>query len=307
MHTSESRLWGNQLASALEGVVVSPRELDKGGHGSGHAGHAGRPGEVGGSEPGGVLIGRADAPDADDQFKFSGKARLDRPKGPHVDVEIGGRTRGRLEVHGMSEKGKTVKNKAVLRVGGSSIEVDHDELHAIRSKMRWVHTSTEKNVTEVSGKKIVRGGSVSVRIGERHVSIPVNAQSVASIDRAVHATKAKGYSLTAERHQDVAKAVHLMRTTNPVRVLKDKGFSKAGNFAAFHTHVEQHKDPDLRRMARAKQVGKGPRGKAAVESALKSLTEARAQARSSYAKLSGTQAVRHYKQAAILTTILGRK
>ena len=303
MKTNLSQMWGDQLAKALEGVTP----VEKGAPGSGHFGHAGRKGLVGGSEPGGVLVGRADADDADEQFKFSGNATLTRAKGHGVEVSIKGKSKGSLVVHGISDGGKTVKGKAVLALGNKSVEVDHDELHAIRSKMRWVQTANDKDIKEIGGRNVARGHSVEVKIGEKAVSIPVNAKSLDAVDRAVKATKMKGYSLAAEPHSLIAKAVRDMRSSNPVSVVKTRGFSKAGQFASFMTHVEQHSDADLKKMLRARQMGASPMQKAALDSVHKDLIAARATARANKTNLSGTQAARFYRQAATLVTVLGRK
>lgn len=302
MNTNLSKVWGDQLASALSGI-----KIEKGGDGSGHYGHAGRDGKVGGSEPGGVLVGRADSPDAHDQFKFSGKATLTRTRGGSVEVSIGGKAKGTLEIHGIAEKGRTLKGRTVLAMGGKNVEVDHDELHALRSKMHWVQTANANDVKEIAGKAVVRGQSVNVKIGEKSISIPVNAKTVEAVDKAVIATKMKGYSLAAEPHKDIAKAVREMRSSNPVSVVKAKGFSKAGQLASFMTHVEQHSDADLKKMLRTRQMGATPMQKAALDSVHKDLIEARATARSYATKLSGTQAAGYYRQAATLVTVLGRK
>ncbi len=303
--TTLSGFWGDQLAKALEGVKVEP--VEKGGTGSGHFGHAGRHGEVGGSEPGGVLVGRADVPEASDQFKFSGKARLDRTRGPHVEVSLGGKVKGTLEIHGQSENGRTLKGKAFVKVGSSSILMTHDELHTLRSKMHWVQTANEKDVKSIKGRDVARGSSITIKVGDSQVSVPVNPQSVASIDKAVIATKLKGYSLAAEPKSSIAKSVQAMKDTNPVAVVKRLGFSKAGQLSSFMAHVEHPSDADLKKMLRMKQLGAGPIARATALNIQKQFQEMRATARSYRTQLSGTQAAQYYRRSAILLTNLGRK
>lgn len=302
MKTRESVLFGRLLANAL---------IERGGFGSGHHGHAGREGEVGGSKPGGVLVGRIDADDADEQFKFSGQARLARPKGPHVDISLRRTTgKGRLEIHGAKDKGgKTQKGVAVVRVGDANVQLDHDELHDLRSKMRFVHEANTRGATSVGRdeKKIARGNSIEVKVGGKTVTVPVNDVSIRAIDDAVRATKTKGYHLAAERPSEVASAVKRMSNENPVRVAKALGFSKAGTYASMKAHAERFTDRGMRRMATQRAAGRGKGSKAYFEKAVKNAIAARSEARGAEARMSATQAAKAYKRAAVWTTILSRR
>jgi hypothetical protein len=303
MKTSESERWGRQLAHALQNVKIVGHIVQKGGAGSGHYGHAGRPGAVGGSVVGGVLIGRKDAPDAEEQFKFSGKATLSRPQGPHVEVSVGSKKGGRLEIHGEADSaGKALKNTAVLRVGGQAVRVDHDELHAIRSKIHFLQSANEQKL-----KNVARGTSMTVQVGNRKVDVPISKKTVETIDRAVKATKDKGYSLAAEGRTAIRGAVKSMTKDNPIRVCKDLRFSKAGTFAAFRTHVERPKDKDVTKMADDRKSGKGKAGKKLIDTNLWNFMAMRAEGRKAFKELSGTQAIRSYRDAAVYLTHLGRK
>lgn len=297
MKTQQSQFWGSQLAKALDGIQV-----EKGGPGSGHYGHSGRKGEVGGSAPGGVLVGRADAPDGEDQFKFSGKATLERAKGEHVYVSVGGKAGGDFEVHGSDKRGMVS-----VRVGGKVVELDHDELHAVRSKMRFMNEMNKQDVKHIAGKAVARGQSIVVKVGGKSVSIPVNDKSVREIDDAVHHTRDNGYTLAAERRHQIVGAVKAMRVGNPVAVVKKLGFSKAGQLSAFVSHVEHHSDKDLRKLLSRAAAGRGPVAKKFLQNIHAQILEARTQGRAARKALSGTQAVQHYRKAALLVSHLLRK
>jgi hypothetical protein len=296
MNTQDSKKWEALFAKALSAspaAEFNPAVL-KGGPGSGHWGHSGRPGRVGGSAPGGVAVGRADADDADEQFKFSGKAHLFRPNKPGVHLEAGARkVRGRFEVHG-HEDGRS----AVLRVGRKSVKLDHDELHSLRTKMRWLHSANEQEVTDIAGRGVARG-HLHVKVGRNEIHIPINADSVKEVDAAVQAARGQGYSLTQERKSQVRDAVREMQAGNPVSVLKKRGFSKSGQLAAFIVHVEKNGDHDLARMVEKAKLGAGAAIRAYLDESHKALLEHRNAGREARKKLSGTQAVEHYRKAAI--------
>lgn len=243
MNTKDSKKWGDALVAALgpkAKAKVDPK-VEKGGPGSGHFGHAGRPGKVGGSAPGGVQVGRRESPGSGEHFKWSGSAELKRKRGPNVKVSVSRNSRRRrFEVHGaVDRRGRTRRGRAAIRVGNDTVELDHDELHDLRSKMRYLHMTNERGVTSVAGKEIARGDSIDVEVGKKKVSVPVNADTVREIDRAAHAAKRHGFSFTAESRRQVRTAYEQMvRGKNPIQVVKDMGFSKAGKAAAIRTYVD---------------------------------------------------------------------
>lgn len=298
MRTPESRFFSGQIARVLS--------FEKGGPGSGHAGHSGRHNKVGGSEPGGTQIGRADAPDAKEQFKFSGKSELRRNKGPHVQAAMSSsKTKGRFEVHGSADaNGKTKKGIVTIRTNDSALEVSHDELHSLRSKVRFMQEMNDRNVQTIAGKSVARGLSLDVKVGGKSVSIPVNARTVREIDRAVHATRMVGYSLTAERRSQISGAVRSMQTENPVRVVKGLGFSKAGQLAAFRGHVERLKDDALKQILKVRAAGRSEAERKALGRIHAQFLEARGKGRTALAKLSGTQSIKSYRKAAVALTQL---
>jgi hypothetical protein len=242
MNTKDSKSWGERFIAVLgKKTKDGDEKVEKGGPGSGHFGHAGRPGKVGGSAPSGVQVGRRESPESDAPFKWSGKAQLKRKRGPNVNLSVSSNRRSRrFEVHGaVDARGRTKRGKAAIRVGNDTVELDHDELHDLRSKMRYLNMARNRDVTHIAGKKIARGDSIDVEVGKRKVSIPVNDQSVREVDRAAHAAKRHGFSFTAESRRQVRMAYEQMvRGKNPIQVVKDLGFSKAGKAAAIRAYVD---------------------------------------------------------------------
>jgi len=242
MNTKESKKWGDGLVAALGGTKTkNDPNVEKGGPGSGHFGHAGRPGVVGGSVETGVQVGRGGSPEAEGHFKWAGKAQLKRKRGPNVNLSIStNKRRRKFEVHGaVDAKGKTKRGKAAIRVGNDTVELDHDELHDLRSKMRYVHMTNERDVKQIAGKDIVRGNSIDMEVGKKTISIPVNEESVREIDQAAHAAKKRGFSFTGESRRQIRGAYERMaRGETPIQVVKDLGFSKAGKFAALRAYVD---------------------------------------------------------------------
>lgn len=242
MNTKESKKWGNALVSVL-GKTKGAKDptVEKGGPGSGHFGHAGRPGLVGGSVEGGVQVGRGESPESGEHYKWSGKAELKRKRGPGVKVSIStNKRKRRFEVHGaVDAKGKTKRGKCVIRTNGDTVELDHDELHDLRSKMRYVQMTNDRNVSQIAGRDIVRGDSIDVEVGKKKVSIPVNQDTVREVDRAAREAKKSGFSFTGESKRQIRQAYERMaRGETPIQVVKDLGFSKAGKFAALRAYVD---------------------------------------------------------------------
>jgi hypothetical protein len=303
MKTKQSQAFGSFLTKSLEESPIKELtsvEVGKGGPGSGHYGHAGRPGQVGGSGEGGVAVGRGEAEDADAHFKWSGKGALTRKKGS-AEVSIAPKATGRFEVHGVADdKGKLKKGRATLRVGGKSVEIDHDELHALRSKMRYLQMANDRDVTHIAGKKIVRGQGVEVKVGGKSVIIPVNKDTVKAIDRAAGHARDHGLSFTKEHRGQIREVVHAMKTEHPVEALKNRKFSKAGQLAAFMSHVDRHTTKDLSKILRVAQAGKNKMGKAAIAKIHEEMVAQRNAGRKAREKFGGTQAMKGYKRAAVL-------
>jgi len=306
MNTKESKKWGEALISTLGGTKTKKDpNVEKGGPGSGHFGHAGRPGLVGGSVEGGVQVGRRESPESSEHYKWSGKAQLKRKRGPNVNLSITTNKRKRkFEVHGaVDAKGKTKRGKAAIRVGNDTVELDHDELHDLRSKMRYIHMTNERDVKQIAGKDIVRGDSIDIEVGKKTVSVPVNEDSVREIDRAAHAAKKDGFSFTGESRRSIRQAYERMaRGETPVQVVKDLGFSKAGKFAALRAYVD---GPGRTRKALDKMI-ESKKGLVADSTmrALRRMGKAFHKTRSLAWKArkdrSGTDAAAHYMEAAAM-------
>lgn len=303
MKTKQSNAFGSFLTKSLEESPIKELtsvEIDKGGPGSGHYGHAGRPGQVGGSGEGGVAVGRGEAEDADAHFKWSGKGSLTRKKGS-AEVSIAPKATGKFEVHGVADdKGKLKKGRATLRVGGKSVEIDHDELHALRSKMRYVQMANDRDVTHIAGKKIVRGQGVEVKVGGKSVVIPVNKDTVKAIDRAASHAREHGLSFTKEHRGQIREAVHAMKTEHPVNVVKGRKFSKAGQLAAFMSHVNRHTSKDLSRIVKAAKAGKDKAGVKLADQLHEEFLQHRNAGIKARSKFGGTQAMKSYKKASAL-------
>ncbi len=213
-----------------------------------------------------------------------------------------------FEVHGaLDAAGRLRKGLVTVRVGNNALELDHDELHAIRSKMRFMHEMNQQNVTRIAGKSISRGDSITIKVGGKSVAIPVNDQSVKEINDAVKATRDSGFSLAAERRHQIVGAVKDMRAGNPVQVVKKLGFSKAGQLSAFVSHVEHHSDKDLRKLLSRAGAGRGALAKKFLQNVHAQILEARQAGRAARKALSGTQAMQHYRKAALLVSHLLRK
>lgn len=306
MNTKDSKLWGNRLVSVL-GKVKGTKDptVEKGGPGSGHFGHAGRPGLVGGSVESGVQVGRGEAPEAESHFKWSGKAELKRKRGPNVKLSIStNKRKRRFEIHGaVDAKGNTRRGKAVIRTNGDAIEVDHDELHDIRSKMRYVQMANERNVNQIAGRDIVRGDSIDVEVGKKKVSIPVTQDTVREIDRAAHAAKKQGFSFTGESKRQIRQAYEMMaRGDTPVQVVKDLGFSKAGKFAALRAYVDGPKrsKKHLNDLIESKKGLVADSTMRALRRLGKDFHRTRSMAWKAREQRSGTDAAAHYLEAAAI-------
>lgn len=301
MKTKQSNAFGSFLTKALEDSPVKEfTEIDKGGPGSGHYGHAGRPGQVGGSGEGGVAVGRGEAEDAEAHFKWSGKGSLTRKKGS-ADIAIVPKAAGRFEVHGVADdRGKLKKGRSTLRVGDKTVEIDHDELHALRSKMHYLQMANDRDVTHIAGKRIVRGKGIEVKVGGKSVAIPVNKDTVAAIDRAAAHARKHGLSFTKEHRGQVREAVHAMRTQHPLDVVKSRKFSKSGQLAAFISHVDRHTEKDLRKIVNSAKAGKDGMGKRAIDRMHAEMVEHRNAGRKARDKFGGTQAMKGYRKAAVM-------
>lgn len=306
MNTKDSKLWGNRLISVLgKTKVTKGLNVEKGGPGSGHFGHAGRPGLVGGSVESGVQVGRGEAPEAGGHFKWSGKAELRRKKGPGVNLFIStNKRKRRFEIHGaVDAKGNTRRGKAVIRTNGESIEVDHDELHDIRSKMRYVQMTNERDVRQIAGRDIVRGDSIDVEVGKKLVSIPVNQETVREIDRAAHAAKKQGFSFTGESKRQIRQAYEMMaRGDTPIQVVKELGFSKAGKFAALRAYVDGPKrsKKHLADLIESKKGLVADSTMRALRRLGKDFHRTRSMAWKAREQRSGTDAAAHYLEAAAM-------
>jgi len=306
MNTKDSKKWGNALVSVL-GKVKGEKDpsIEKGGPGSGHFGHAGRPGLVGGSVESGVQVGRRGAPEADTHFKWAGKTELKRKRGPNVKISISSNKRKRrFEVHGaVDAKGNTKRGKAVIRTNGDSIELDHDELHDLRSKMRYVQMANERDVRQIAGHDIVRGDSIDVEVGKKTVSIPVNEETVREIDRAAHAAKKHGFSFTGESKRQIRQAYERMaRGETPIQVVKDLGFSKAGKFAALRAYVDGPKrsKKHLESLIESKKGAVGITTMRALRRMGRNFYKTRSMAWKAREQRSGTDAAAHYLEAAAM-------
>jgi hypothetical protein len=299
MNTKDSKAWSNKLASALGGAVI-----DKGGPGSGHFGHAGRPGAVGGSVEGGVQAGRAEAPESGEHFKWSGKFEMKRKAGPSVNLSIVKDPKQRhFEVHGsVDAKGKPRKGKCVIRTNGDTLELDHDELHDLRSKMRYVQMTNDKDVEAIAGKKIVRGDSIDVEVKGQTVRIPVNEDTVREIDRASHMSKKDGFSFTGESKREIRRAYDRMSRENPLKVVKDMGFSKAGKFAALRAYVDGPKRSkgDVEKLISSKRGMVGASTIGTLKRMSKQFFDRRKSGWNARDERSGTDALKHYQAAAAL-------
>jgi hypothetical protein len=309
MRTKSSDLWLKRLGSALAGSTareVTKDFLEKGGPGSGHHGHAGRPGQVGGSVSGGVAVGRADSPEADEHFKFSGTAELSRASGRNVKLAMSDASGGKgFEVHGaVDKKGNIKKGKCSLRVGGETVEIDHDELHAIRSKMRYMNMINERGVTEIAGKPITRGNALEVTADGKKVSIPVNADTVKEFDEAAKMARSEGLSFTGESKREVGEAVRAMGTRSPISVVKDRGFSKAGQLAAFMGHSNLLSERAMRGIVDGK---KEPKAQRYLSKVVDKIQMHRASGHDARKEMSGTQAMKEYKRAAVWMTAFMRR
>jgi hypothetical protein len=305
MKTKDSLAFGALFTKALQESPV--HEIEKGGPGSGHYGHAGRPGAVGGSAEGGVAVGRAEADDSDEHFKWSGKANLSRKHGA-ASVSVSAKAKAHsFEVHGIADKnGKLQRGLAVLRVGGKKVHIDHDELHALRSKMHYLHMANQRGVSHIAGKQIVRGQGIEVKARGNSVVIPINHETIKHIDKAaVHARK-HGLSFTAESRRQIRDAVHAMSGTHPLEVVKGRKFSKAGHLAAFIAHVDRHEDTDLKRIVKAAKAGKSLKVKKLINNQHKLFEAVRAKAWEAREKFGGTQAMKHYRKAAVILHNISR-
>lgn len=309
MRTPNSSKFVVDLRKALEKSPVrdiTKDLLEKGGPGSGHYGHAGRPGEVGGSVAGGVAVGRAESPEADEHFKFSGKGQLTRPVGSPVRVEISQSPGGKnFEIHGVTDKnGNIVRGKCKLRVGGTDVEIDHDELHALRSKIRYMHMTNTRDVKTIAGKEIVRGQSMEVSVGGKKVSIPVNADTVGMFNEATKKAYDDGLSFTGESKRTVREAVRAMAGRSPISVVKERGFSKGGQYAAFVAHSNALTEKKMRAAVEGK---KDPKARKMLEKTMKSIARHRTEGHEHRKAMSGTQSVKSYKKAAAYMTIFMRR
>jgi hypothetical protein len=320
MNTKESKVWGAKLASVLgttieKGTREGKREetlcleegeelLTRGGPGSGHFGHAGRPGAVGGSVEGGVQAGRAEAPESPEHFKWSGKFEMKRKAGPGVNLSIIKDPRQRhFEVHGAADaKGKPKRGKAVIRTNGDTIELDHDELHDLRSKMRYVQMTNTRDIQEIAGREIVRGNTIEVEHKGKTVRIPVNEDTVREIDRASHASKKEGFSFTGESKREIHRAYDKMSRGNPIHIVKDMGFSKAGKFAAFRAYVDGPKrsKKDVDRLVESKRGVVSKSTVQALRRTAKQFFETRKSGWDARDGRSATDAMKHYQKAAAL-------
>jgi hypothetical protein len=295
MRTKYSEIWGNKLANALGGAGAKEvtEETLKGGPGSGHYGHAGRPGEIGGSAEGGVEVGRRGTGDSDKQFKFSGSAKLSRAKGA-AEVHItSGKVKGKFEVRGAVDgRGRQKLDGFTLHVNGKNVEIDQDEMHALRTHMRYLNGANKRE----TDPRIVRGNAVTVKVGDKSVTIPVNDKTVKAM-LAFHggAKEPKG---------EIRAAVKAMETGNPIKVVKERGFSKAGQLAAFFSHVERHTTSEMETM-----IKRVPNKllKVALTKQMNKIVSLRGEGRKARKELSGTQAIKSYKAAAArMTEFLGK-
>jgi len=304
MNTKDSRAWGLKLASVLGGGNV-----DKGGPGSGHYGHAGRPGRVGGSVPSGVRVGRSEAEGSGSHFKWSGTAELRRARGPSVRLSIvKGAKRRAFEVHGaVDAKGKPKKGKCVVRVGGDTLELDHDELHDLRSKMRYVKMTNDRDVGQIDGRDIVRGDAIEVEVSGKKVTVPVSDETVREVDRASHATRGEGYSFTGESKRQVKAAYDRMQRENPVHVVKDEGFSEAGKAAALRVYVDGP-GTSKRNMERIVAGKKGVVGRTVFYGLQETAREFFAMRKMAWEarEMSDTNAAAYYQAAAVLRSKIQR-
>jgi len=317
MKTTYSTNFIKKLKASLDGVskeIIS--DIDKGGPGSGHFGHSGRRGLVGGSEPGGVAVGRAEvsAREVSPHFKWSGKTELERSRKPNVSLEIKpGKTGKRFEVNGaIDARGRQKPGKVVIRSDGKDLELDFDELHSIRSAMRYMNMVEERNVQEIAGKPIVRGKTLSVGVGENKVNIPIKKRSMKMIEDAAKAIRGAGYSFTLESDKDILGAVDRIRKgEKPVTTMKKLGFSKAGQMAVMHfftsTRIGTEKITGLmhdRVKEKAGYMSAG--GKFYMRQAAKKAKEEHRQGMENFDKYSGTQAMKHWKRAAGLVSTAER-
>jgi hypothetical protein len=283
-------------------------DIDKGGPGSGHYGHSGRRGLVGGSEPGGLAVGRREAEDSETHFKWSGKGQMTRSREPHVQLQIKpGKSGKHFEVNGaVDSRGRLKKGKCTIRVNGTSLELDHDEIHSLRSKMRYMKMTEDKGVTQIAGKPIVTGGTLSVSVGEKNVDIPITEESMKMIESAGRMIRKAGYSFTLETDKEILKAVDKIRKgTNPITVMKGMKMSKAGQMAVLHflSNLELRKTDtpaliDAKVKDKASYMSNG--GKFYIRQAAKMAKGELDEGNKRFDKLSGTQAMKHWKRATSL-------
>lgn len=294
------------LGAALEKAPVGDvtEEILRGGPGSGHYGHSGRSERVGGSEPGGLAVGRAEADDAEQHFKWSGKGELRRSRSPHVELAIKTtKSDQHFEVNGaVDSRGRQKPGKVNIKVGDKTLELDHDELHSLRSKMRYMKMTEDKNVTEIARRDIVRGDTLSVKIGDKSVDIPINEQSTKMVESAARTIQRSGYSFALEDDKTILKAVDRIKEgENPITVMKKEGFSKAGQMATLHflasTSIRTG-EMDERVADKTSAMSKG--GRWYVKNAAKEAKAQLNEGQSRFEELSGTQAMKHWKQSACL-------
>lgn len=317
MKTTYSTNFLKKLKASLDGVDKAiTSDIDKGGPGSGHFGHSGRPGLVGGSEPGGVAVGRAEvsAREVSPHFKWSGKTELERSRKPNVSLEIKpGKSGKRFEVNGaVDARGRQKPGKVVIRSNGDDLELDFDELHSIRSAMRYMNMVEQRNVHEIAGKPIKRGKTLSVKVGEKNVNIPIKKRSMKMIEDAAKAIRGAGYSFTLESDKDILGAVDRIRKgEKPITTMKKLGFSKAGQMAVMHfltsTRIGTEKNPGLmndRVKQKAAYMSQG--GKFYMRQAAKKAKEEHRMGLEKFDKYSGTQAMKHWKRAAGLVSTAER-
>jgi hypothetical protein len=294
------------------GLLEGQEEILRGGPGSGHFGHSGRRGLVGGSEPGGVAVGRAEvsAREVSPHFKWSGKTQLERSRKPNVSLEIKpGKAGKRFEVNGsVDSKGKQKPGKVMIRSDGKELELDFDELHSIRSAMRYMNMVEDKGVTEIAGKPIARGRTLSVGVGENKVNIPIKKRSMKMIEDAAKAIRGAGYSFTLESDKDILGAVDRIRKgEKPLTTMKNLGFSKAGQMATMHLLNGLRINTGLmddRVKEKAGYMSQG--GKFYMRQAAKKAKEEHKMGLERFDKYSGTQAMKHWKRAAGLVSTAER-
>jgi outer membrane biosynthesis protein TonB len=100
----------------------------------------------------------------------------------------------RLYTSGIPGKGgKTKRGQIGLSVNRRSVRLSFDQLHDVRSKIRFMHTANEHDVQTIGGKRVARGESLEITDSDGNsITIPVNDKTLEELDHAVKGAIGRG-------------------------------------------------------------------------------------------------------------------